>query len=74
MAITIGSILIPFVALIALYNKLAPRPISDEIRATNFSSNLDLEQEASAGMNNYYYVTCHNFIVLLQIQSLRMNT
>ena len=52
MAITIGSILILFVALIALYNKLATRPISDEIRATNFPpSNFDLEQEASAGMN-----------------------
>ena len=48
MGITIGSVLILFVTLVALYNKLAPRPIPGEIRVTNsVPGNLDIEKEGT---------------------------
>ena len=40
------------VALIGLYNKLAPRPIGGEMKAANsVAGNIDLEQEESVGMD-----------------------
>ena len=50
MAVTIGSILITLVALVVLYNKLGPRPLSVEIQAANcVPSNVDTEQEETDG-------------------------
>ena len=52
MAITIGSVLLMCVALIGLYNKLAPRPIGGEMKAANsVAGNIDIEQEESVGMD-----------------------
>ena len=40
------------VALIGLYNKLAPRPIGGEMKAANsVAGNIDIEQEESVGMD-----------------------
>ena len=52
MAVTIGAILITLVALVVLYNKLGPRPLSEsvEIQAANcVPSSVDTEQEETDG-------------------------
>ena len=50
MAITIAGILVSLVGLVALYNKLGPRPLSVEIQASNCVPSI--EQEKTAGMPN----------------------
>ena len=74
MAITIGSVLLMCVALIGLYNKLAPRPIGGEMKAANsVTGNIDIEQEESVGMDISPTLLCPNLMVLFQSLSLEVN-
>ena len=49
MAVTIATILVSFVGLVALYNRLSPRPRLVEIQATDRVPII--EQEQTAGMS-----------------------
>ena len=63
MAITIAGILVSLVGLVALYNKLGPRPLSVEIQASNCVPSI--EQEKTAGMLIKYHVAIYVFIMFI---------